>query len=91
MMAFLTGYLLQKIEYLISMRKAAETALQATMDSQVEAENQSRSTIKALRSNIEALTTELESETKAKNYFYAVCDTLGNDVRTTRMLLYFSC
>ncbi|KAJ8653797.1 hypothetical protein O0I10_010596 [Lichtheimia ornata] len=74
----------QKIEYLISMRKAAETALQATMDSQVEAENQSRSTIKALRSNIEALTTELESETKAKNYFYAVCDTLGNDLQASK-------
>lgn len=86
MMAFLTGYLLQKIAYLMSMRRAAETALQALMDSQTEAENQSRSTIKALRSNIEALTTELESEKRVKDYFSSVCDDLQAEVRTTRMV-----
>ena len=87
----LPAYHLQKMNDLTIMRKNAEAALRAIMDTQTAAEDQSRSTITALRSNIETLSEELDKETKAKQGYIALSDDLQDDVSITNRNLYSSC
>ncbi|KAI7887426.1 hypothetical protein K492DRAFT_202594 [Lichtheimia hyalospora FSU 10163] len=76
--------MVKKMNDLIIMRNNAEAALRAIMDTQTAAEDQSRSTITALRSNIETLSKELDKETKAKHTFSALCDDLQDDLEDAR-------
>lgn len=71
------------MEGTISKRITAEEALDAMFQLHEDAEKQSQSTIKALRSNIEALTAELDKATLAKKHFSDLCEDLEDDVRVS--------